>query len=373
MDKQVFPGWLPIQVAKHYDFPLAELDGEGQTVAIISLGGKLNLAELRSDFKTMRVPMPKLKLKDIDAKNISDKQNNGPTDETHLDLEVIGTICSEAKITIYRAPNDGGPGFTAAIEAAIADDNSVISISWGRREFDDDKNSQMEKALRKAKKQGITVCVASGDGGSSAHRDGLHAIPAPDEKAHVEYPASSPYVLSCGGTELMMAKDGHHEVVWNNSGPELKSSATGGGVSSLFPRPAWQTVHGVDIPSVNTGKAGRVIPDISALAAGGDWEIFEKGDSVSGGGTSAVAPLVASMIVLANQKRASLGKTRLGFVNHRLYKLAKQNKGFNNITKGHNRPAESYPGYDAQSGYDACTGLGTPIASELIESLVKLR
>jgi kumamolisin len=371
MEKQVFPGWIPLQVARHYGFPLAELDGEGQSIAIISLGGKLNRAELRRDFAAMRLPMPRLRMKDIDPASIPEEQNNGPTDETHLDLEVICCICPRANITIYRAANDGGPAFATAVETAVDEGNAVISISWGRAEEPDDKHSAMERVLRKASKSGVTVCASAGDGGSSAFRDGLHAIPAPDGRAHVEYPASSPYVLACGGTQLMLAKGKHHEDVWNMS--LAQSSATGGGVSEVFAAPAWQRAHAIDVTSVNTGKSGRVVPDVAALAAGGDWTIFESGRSVVGGGTSAVAPLWASLIALANQKRSAAGKKPLGFINRRLYTLAARDGLFNHVFEGHNKPTKSYPGYHAQKGFNACTGWGTPKARELIDALARLR
>jgi len=371
MEKQLFPGWLPMQVARHYGFPLAELDGEGQSIAIISLGGKLNKAELRKDFAAMRMPMPMLRLKDIDARNIPEEQNNGPTDETHLDLEVVGCICPRANITIYRAANDGGPAFATAVETAVNENNTVISISWGRAEQPGDEDSAMEKVLRRASRLGVTVCVSAGDGGSSAFRNGLHAIPAPDRRAHVEYPASSPYVLACGGTQLMLAKGVHHEDVWNMSA--AKSSVTGGGVSELFAPPAWQRKHAIDIKSVNSGKRGRVVPDVAALAAGGDWSIFESASSVVGGGTSAVAPLWASLITLANQKRRARGKGPLGYVNRQLYALAARGGLFNHVSSGHNKPTSRYPGYHALEGFNACAGWGTPRADKLIDALARLK
>lgn len=372
MRKQAFPKWLPREVAEHYDFPLNELDGSQQSVAIISLGGKLDIDELRQNFSDMGAPTPSLEIHDINSDSISDQQNNAPTTETHLDLEVIGSICPNAAIRIYRGANNGGPGFAQALAAAVEADNSVISISWGRPELDGDNTSALEEILQVARKLDITVCVSAGDGGSSGHRNGLHAIPAPDNKAHVEYPASSPHVISCGGTQLLVDGEGFKEVVWNNSGPKYKSSATGGGVSRLFPRPSWQDAHGVDITSVNSGESGRAVPDVSAIAAGGDWLIFEHSESKIAGGTSAVAPLMASLVVLANQKRALIGKSRLGFITDKLYEIATAKKGFVSVTEGHNRPTPHYPGYTASAGHDACTGLGSPRACELINELAKL-
>jgi kumamolisin len=372
MKKQAFPKWLPREVAEHYDFPLNELDGSQQSVAIISLGGKLDIDELRQNFTGMGAPIPSLEIHDINSDSIGHEQNNASTTETHLDVEVIGSICPNATVRIYRGANNGGPGFAEALAAAVEADNSVISISWGRPEIDGDNTSALEEILQVARKLDITVCVSAGDGGSSGHRNGLHAIPAPDNKAHVEYPASSPHVISCGGTQLLVKGKDYKEVVWNNSGPKYKSSATGGGVSRLFSRPLWQDAHGVDITSVNSGESGRVVPDVSGIAAGGDWLIYENSESKIAGGTSAVAPLMASLVVLANQKRALIGKSRLGFITDKLYEIATAKKGFVSITQGHNKPAPKYPGYTARPGHDACTGLGSPRARELINELTKL-
>ncbi|MBT8103169.1 MAG: S53 family peptidase [Gammaproteobacteria bacterium] len=371
MQNQFFPGWLPIQVASHYGFPLADWDGAGQTIAIISLGGKLDENDLRRDFRAMRIAWPDITIKDV-SESYEEWQDNGSTAETHLDLEVIGTVCSGARITIYRGANDGGPGFVEAVKQAVRDDNDVISISWGHSESASDADAtQMEGALKDAAAKGITICVAAGDGGSSDARKGFHAIPADDGLAHVQYPASSAYVLACGGTQLMLNGDEHVEVVWNNSA--MKRPATGGGVSDLFEPPDWQVDHAAHILSANDGmRKGRVIPDVAALAAGGAWEMVEDGKTVVAGGTSAVAPLFASLIALCNQRRASVGKKRLGFLNARLYKLAKSGELFNNITAGHNRPVEDYPGYDAQHGFDACTGWGSPKTEALFEALVNL-
>ena len=370
MAQEFFPRWLPIQIASHYGFPLADWTGARQTIAIISLGGKLDKEELKRNFRALRTPWPDVEIKDV-SQHYTDRQDNAPTAETHLDLEVVGTICSEAKITIYRGANDGGQGFADAVKNAVDDDNSVISISWGHTESDDPINEQMELALAEARAKDISVCVAAGDAGSSDCRDGFHAIPAEDGRARVQYPGSSPNVLCCGGTQMMMEGDYFSEVVWNNS--EMGRAATGGGVSDMFEKPEWQSDAGIEILSANEDRRnGRVIPDVSALAAGGAWDMLEDGVFELGGGTSAVAPLYASMIAIANQKRESLGKGRLGFINDKLYKLAQSSDCFNDITVGNNRPAKNYPGYDAQTGYDACTGWGSLKAAVLIDALAAL-
>ncbi len=114
------------------------------------------------------------------------------------------------------------------------------------------------------------------------------------------------------------------------------------------------------------------MPDVAGIAAGKDWKIFLMGRGVLDGGTSAVAPLWASLIVLINQIRTEAGMASLGFLNERLYRLAAERELFNDITIGDNRCQQDYPGYDARAGFDACTGWGTPIGRRLVDALVSL-
>ncbi|MCP5052713.1 MAG: S8 family serine peptidase [bacterium] len=367
--KQIFPNWLPVQVAQFYEFPM-EFTGKGQTIAIISLGGPINMNELEKDFHAMRVPMPDIKTVDVDPDSITSQQNDMGSIETHLDLEVVGSICPGADITIYRGPNPSGLADT--VKKAVEDKNSIISISWGTPETFLDKNGEMETVLENAKSQGITVCAAAGDGGSSDERDPKtgDSIPAFDNKAHPNYPASSAYVLACGGTQLVSENSIWKEVVWNTQGKG--GGAGGGGVSDLFNLPSWQSDAGINIPSANNGNIGRVLPDVAGLASGGDWKIYQSGRGKLVGGTSAVTPLWASLIALINEKREQAGKAPLGFINERLYQLARQGGLFNDITQGNNRPTPDYPGYEAAPGFDACSGWGTPIGSKLVEALTNL-
>lgn len=367
--KEIFPGWLPIQIAKHYGFPL-DLDGSGQSVAIISLGGKIDRKELETDFKAMRVPMPTINL--IDLPGISAEQDKMGTGETHLDIEVIGNICPKATINVYRGSNP--TGFAAAVNKAIDDKNGVISISWGGDEYEGADRTDLEEAFLKAQENNVTVCVATGDGGSANRRHWGEAIGASDNLARVQYPASSPLVLACGGTELMVEDGKYSEVVWNNS--VHKGGSTGGGVSTVFNVPTWQ--NGLALKSANPqGKVGRTIPDVAGLAAYGygqtaDWKIFQDGQAVPNGGTSAVAPLWAAFLILVNEKRIQANKGTLGFINEHLYAMAHEMTLFNDITSGNNRPTADYPGYDATEGFDACTGWGTPIGAALTTALVDL-
>jgi kumamolisin len=369
MEKELFPAWSPLKVARHYGFPVHRHSGKGQTVAIISLGGPIDLNLLKDEFESLSIPMPKIREIKVEPPKLDSAQEKMGSGEVQMDIQVVGCLCPDAEITVYRGAIDAA-GFAAAVQKAVDDGQSVISISWGSSETTLEECKAMEAALKAAHDKGITVCASSGDWGCSNQRNNTGvAGPAPDGKAHLEYPASSPYVLACGGTELVVQGQKHVEVVWNNV--DRKSGAAGGGVSALFELPEWQAQAGISIPSANNAKTGRVVPDVAALAAGGDWMVFDDFRPEVTGGSSAVAPLWAAFVVLVNEARASAGKSRLGFVNPLLYRLAAKGGFFNDIEHGTNRPSPDYPGYDACKGYNACAGWGTPIGEKLHQALLE--
>jgi kumamolisin len=208
--------------------------------------------------------------------------------------------------------------------------------------------TSFDQALQTAAALGVTVCCASGDNGSG---DGVG-----DGEAHVDFPASSPFALGCGGTKLTASGNTiSSEVVWNES----SDSATGGGVSDFFPVPDYQ--NAISIPSANQGgHKGRGVPDV-----GGDadpatgYQVRVDGQEFVIGGTSAVAPLWAGLIALMNQK---LGHP-VGFLNPLLYGSLSGNGSFQDITKGSNGA------YTSKSGWDACTGWGSPNGKDLLSAL----
>ena len=214
-------------------------------------------------------------------------------------------IAPKAKIAVYFAPNTD-KGFLDAITMAIHDKTnkpSVISISWGGPEdtWTTQSLSSYDQAFQAAAALGVTIFCAAGDAGSG---DG-----ETDGKAHVDFPASSPNVAGCGGTKLIAAGNAiSSEQVWN----EGTSSATGGGVSDFFPRPAYQSAAGVP-PSANKNHTkGRGVPDLAGDAdPATGYVVRVDGQELVFGGTSAVAPLWAGLTALLNQK---LGQ-RVGFLN----------------------------------------------------------
>jgi kumamolisin len=271
--------------------------------------------------------------------------------EVMLDIEVIGAVANQASIAVYFAPNTD-QGFIDALSTAVHDTThtpSVISISWGQSEdsWSAQARTQMEQILTEAAALGVTVTVAAGDNGST---DSIS-----DGQQHVDFPASAPHALACGGTSLHLSGTQiSSESVWNDPG----DGATGGGVSRQFPLPSYQSAAHVP-DNVDTGSAGRGVPDVCGDAdPQTGYRIRVDGSDESIGGTSAVAPLWAGLIARLNQE---LGAPA-GFIQPRLYPLL-GSTGFHDITHGNNGS------YSAGPGWDACTGLGSPDGSALVGEL----
>jgi kumamolisin len=333
----------PPQVAQLYNFPTG-VNGAGQTIGILELGGGYDPSDLSSYFAGLRITEPRVTAVSVDG------ATNSPTDpnadgEVALDIEVAGSIAPGANIAVYFTTNSS-QGFVDALTTAIHDTTngppSVISISWGSPESNWTAQSMtaLDEACQSAAALGITITVASGDNGSS---DGVSGN-------NVDFPASSPHVLGCGGTELVAANSAiQQEVVWND---QPQGGASGGGVSSVFPLPSWQAK--AKVPPSPTSGGGRGVPDVAGDASPETgYNVFFGGQSGVIGGTSAVAPLWAALIALLNQQRGS----NIGFANPTLYKNAEN--GFHDIDQGNNGS------FSADTGWDACTGLGSPNGNQL--------
>jgi kumamolisin len=345
--------FTPRQTAGLYNFP-ANLDGTGECIAIIELGGGFNVDDLNSYFSGLGLPTPSVTSVSVDnATNAPTGNPNGPDGEVMLDIEIAGAIAPGAKIVVYFAPNTS-QGFLDAITAAVHDTvnkPSVISISWGGPEINWTQQAfqQFDQAFQAAAALGITICVAAGDNGSS---DGVE-----DRQAHVDFPASSPNVLACGGTALDASSTAiSSEVVWNDG----SGGATGGGVSDEFPLPAYQENAGVPVSADASQNNGRGVPDVAADAdPNTGYTARVDGEDTVVGGTSAVAPLWAGLVARMNQ---GLGKS-VGFLNPSLYALSSQSGVFRDIMVGNNGA------YSAGPGWDACTGLGVADGTKLLEAL----
>jgi kumamolisin len=341
--------FTPTRIAELYDFP-PDLDGSGQRIAVIELGGGFRRSQLRRYFEKLGRPLPTLAAVSVDGVRNRPGVNHGADGEVVLDVEVIGAIAPGAEQLVYFAPVSDR-GFVDAVTTALFDRRrpSILSISWGQAEdqWTEQGRHALDQAFRAAAALGVTVCAASGDNG---WRDGVAG-----RVAHVDYPASSPYVLACGGTRLEERNGGIAEVVWNDH----DGNSTGGGVSGCYEVPSWQ--EGVHVPqSINEdGGVGRGVPDVAGNADPNTGYLV--GDGLTDhpfGGTSAVAPLWAALVAQLNQ---SLG-TPAGYLNPLLYELDRA--VFNDVSRGGNGA------YRARRGaWDACTGHGTPRGRALLRAL----
>jgi kumamolisin len=334
----------PPQVAALYNYPTSG-NGAGETIGILELGGGYNTSDLDTYFGGLGLNVPNVVAVSVDG------GTNSPGDpdvdgEVALDIEVSGSIANGANIAVYFTTNTD-QGFIDGITTAVHDTTnnpSVLSISWGGPESTWAQSSMtaLDEACQSAAALGVTITVAAGDGGSS---DGVD-----DGQNHVDFPASSPNVLACGGTELVANGTAiESETVWNDGS---EGGATGGGYSAVFPVPSWQS--GV----AGFAGSGRGVPDVAADASPETgYNILVDGQQEVVGGTSAVAPLWAALIVLINQMKGS----PVGFVNPSLYG---DESDFNDITQGNNGA------YSAGPGWDACTGLGSPDGEEIAQALV---
>jgi kumamolisin len=341
--------YTPVQVAKLYGFP-ATASGVGQTIGIIELGGGYRQADLTAYFKTLGLKAPAITAVLVDKGKNAPSNANGADGEVMLDIEVAASVAPGAKVAVYFTPNTD-QGFIDAITTAVHDTTnkpSVISISWGGPESSWTQQSMLalDAACQSAAALGVTITVAAGDNGSSDGATGNN----------VDFPASSPHVLACGGTKLVGTGTAiSSETVWNETAGN--EGATGGGVSTVFAKPTWQA--NANVPKASDSAGGRGVPDVSGDAdPTTGYSIRVDGETMVIGGTSAVAPLWAGLVAVANQQ---LGKS-VGFIQPAIY-ASKAAAAFNDITEGNNGA------FSAGPGWDACTGLGSPRATKLIPLL----
>jgi kumamolisin len=340
------------QVAQAYDFP-AGTTGSGQTIGILELSGGYRATDLTTYFKNLGIATPTVTAVSVDgATNSPTGDANGPDGEVELDIEVAGAVAPSAQIAMYFAPNTD-QGFLDALTTAVHDTAlkpAVVSISWGGPEssWTQQALTAFNSACEDASTIGVTILAASGDDGST---DGTTS-----GTPTVDFPAASPFVLACGGTKLTLSGTTiSSEQAWNELA--ANEGATGGGVSEVFALPSYQ--QSANVPKAPNGFVGRGVPDVSGDAdPESGYNVLVDGLQTVIGGTSAVAPLWAGLLVRINQ---SLGKN-VGYLNPLLY-TSNVESTIHDITVGNNGT------YSAGPGWDACTGLGTPDGAALLAAL----
>lgn len=326
-------GYTPVQIGEFYDFPF-QFRGSNRVISIIQLGGGFRQKDL--DYYFLQFlnldTRPQVLYYTINgAKNDPDSPDSG---EVYLDIETAGAIAKCSLIIVYFAPNND-LGFYEAIYFAMNNLNysipTAISISWGSSERYNSTAymESMNDLFGIARKYNINIFCASGDDGSSDGAPGLN----------VDFPASCPNGIGCGGT-TMIVKDNKliEEVVWPGSG---------GGFSKIFPAPEYQKLIG----------GTRGVPDIAGNAdPSTGYIIYINGKFSIVGGTSAVAPLYAGLTALISEAKGSTP-----YLNPTIYSFPKEI--CYDVTKGSNGPNGKW---DAKVGWDPCTGNGRIYGDKLL-------
>ncbi|MCU1492657.1 MAG: hypothetical protein JWO62_421 [Acidimicrobiaceae bacterium] len=319
--------------------------------------------------------------------------------EAELDLEDVVGLAPQAKFVVYEGTDTGGAvsgnsAYDTYATAVNQDAAQVISTSWGSCEQAVGVGVAIaERTLfEQAALQGQTVVAASGDNGSE---DCYGTVSGAAGRAlAVDDPASQPYVTGVGGTTLQIGAQTTEEV-WNTSLDNSAPGAGGGGVSTFWAMPAYQSAAPASLGVVTsnsackgTARSGqatfaggategancRQVPDVAANA-GAPYAIYctlaEPTDCASGGwtglgGTSAAAPTWAAVFALADRSTSCRATGPIGFANPALYAAAAKvySAAFRDVTVGGNDLTGNNPGhYSAKQGYDLASGLGSPIAT----------
>lgn len=347
-------GLWPTEVAKLYNIPL-DRDVSSQCVGIIALGGGYQPADLSAALAGMGRVSPTVV--DASVSGVTNQYGDGTRDdeEIALDLQILAGLLPTARIVVYFAPNTTR-GLADAVHQAVFDEVNrpqVLSISWGSAEkyWTPDGRDAVQAALQDAVRRQVSVVAAAGDE--------LASSGVTDGKAHVWFPASSPYVLGCGGTAIVATGGAIlSELVWNEG-----IIGTGGGISDCYPVPVFQSTVPMP-PAFNGGGTGRGVPDVAALASKvPGYRIVLGNQQMAKDGTSAAAPLWGALIAMANAQRGA----PVGFVNSILYATP---GSLRMITQGNNQL--NGVGYVAGDGWNACTGLGVPRGVEIIDALASV-
>ena len=321
-------------------YQITPLTSDRVNVAIISLGGGYKESDLTNYWNLLGLAT-RPNVYSVSVDGATNSPGSGDDIENDLDIQTIGGIVPNSNIYVYFAPNSL-QGFQDAFSAAANNKThpfNVISCSWGAPEaaFTSGQLKTFNNLLASIAAKGITICVASGDNGSS---DGLSGL-------NVDFPASSPNVLACGGTSLNCPS----QVYSTKTTSERSWSGSGGGFSSYFAKPSYQN----NVPLLSKSSK-RAIPDVSADADPNTGVIVAlDGQYYVVGGTSLSAPIWAGYLAGQNIGRR--------FVTPILYKNLQS--GFHDIVQGSNGA------YSARQGFDLVTGWGTPSGYTLTRLIKK--
>jgi hypothetical protein len=374
-------GWSADRIATAYGLPSLYRGGDlgaGQTVGLLELEpySTPDIANYQACYGTAT------EVANVDVGG-GPKPNGGKDGEAALDIEQVIGLAPAARVLVYQAPREGAGDLEALTAMVSQNVAKSLSTSWGACEEANPAAlySIENTLLQEAAAQGQSFFAAAGDDGSEdCIRMTKSTAPAVDD------PASQPFATGVGGTTLTTAEFPPTESIWNEG---ANRGGTGGGVSAIWPMPAYQSGAAAGLGVVNPLSSGapcagtlcREVPDVSADAAvRSGYFVYAEGKWQLIGGTSAAAPLWASFAALADATPGCAARP-IGFVNPAVYQLggSAYAANFNDVTQPspaglgsndvHFNGTRPFP---VGAGYDMTTGVGTPIGGALATSLCGL-
>ncbi len=357
--KRAMAGYGPTDLLGAYDgTPLqqANVKGNNQTIAVFELDG-YQQSDINQYLQTYKLGNPSITNVLVDGFNGSAGQG---AIEVELDIEVAAAMAPGAAQIVYEGPNTT-QGVNDTYNKIVTDNKAQITtISWGECETQSGaaELQTLDGIFKQGVAQGISLFAAAGDSG---------AYDCNDTNLAVDSPASDPYIIGVGGTNLQENGGTYgSESVWSNPTDTQRSpkgAGGGGGISGTFAQPGWQAGPGVKNQYSN---GNREVPDVSADAdPATGYAVYctvtaagcPTSGSITVGGTSAAAPLWAGSMAMINEYLQKQGKPRAGFADPLFYGLAnsqQQYAPFHDVTSGNNLY------YPATAGYDQGSGIGTP-------------
>ena len=344
--------------------PGVTLNGAGQMVGLLQFDGFYS-----NDITAYETSagIPAIPIQTV----LTDSYNGVPTSsgniEVSVDIEMAMAMAPGlSKIVVFEA--DPSYGQASSILAAMVANPSIkqFSCSWG---WGGGPDTTVDNYFKQMAAQGQTFFNATGD--SDAFTAGASSVNGVDNPRIAIAPSSSPYITQVGGTTLTTTGPGgawSSETVWNWGG-----TGSSGGISSHYliaSTATWQT--NISMAANGGSTTYRNVPDV-ALTADNVFVRYGNGSSSTVGGTSCAAPLWAGLAAVINQQALASGKSPVGFLNPAIYAIGSSpsyNSCFNDVTTGNNFWGSSPGLFNAVTGYDLCTGWGTPSGLNLMNALV---
>ena len=356
-------GWLAGNDLRHAYAPGSPLTGTGQSIGLFEFSDYFKV-DVTNYENTVGISNY-VRLKNVVVGNGTPSTANN--DEVALDIEVAIAIAPGISQVIVYEEQSINP---SALLGRMADDNLAkqLSSSWS---WSGGPDPAVDGIFQQMAVQGQSFFQAAGDS------DAYTGSSVLDDPNQINTPVDSPYLTSVGGVTLTMFGLGtswSSEQVWNyhSLGGRWANIGTGGGISTFYPIPEWQT--NVNMTTNHGSTVWRCIPDV-ALTADGIYVAFNNGTNGGLAGTSCAAPLWAGFTALVNQQSLAANGTTVGFINPALYAIASTTNYlacFHDTTSGNNVGTNTAGLFPAVAGFDLSTGLGTPTGSNLVNLLAPL-